>query len=177
VKNKLIIVLLALPMALKSNAQAPSYYAHKKKQAYFFWGWNCAAYSKSDISLKGADYDFSIYDVVAHDRQTYPIAFNPYLKPGAMTIPQTNFKLGYFIKDGLAINAGLDHMKYVMDQYQTVNMYGTITREGKYKGEYHGPQVMEDDLLTFEHTDGLNYINAEIENMQSSFNLSVGRFR
>jgi hypothetical protein len=80
-----------------------------------------------------------------------------------MTIPQTNFKLGYFIKDGLAINAGLDHMKYVMDQNQVVHMKGTITRAGNFKSVYDGPQKMEAELLTFEHTDGLNYINAEIE--------------
>jgi hypothetical protein len=43
-----------------------------------------------------------------------------------MTIPQTNFKLGYFINDHYSIALGADHMKYVVTQDQTGNITGTI---------------------------------------------------
>ena len=80
-----------------------------------------------------------------------------------MTIPQTNFRLGYFITDHYNISLGLDHMKYVMVQNQSVKI------NGSYPSIYIGNQVnnglldlSDETFLTFEHTDGLNYINSEI---------------
>lgn len=175
-RSKAPLVLLFILAVLRGFAQQVPYNAHQRGQAYFFWGWNAAAYSNSDITLKGADYDFTIYKVVALDKPTFPVAFDPYLKPGALSIPQTNFKLGYFIKDNLAINIGIDHMKYVMVQNQVVNMVGTISRKGDYKGVYNGPQEMKEDLLTFEHTDGLNYVNAEIEKYGLLYHSRNNRF-
>jgi hypothetical protein len=31
-----------------------------------------------------------------------------------MTIPQTNFRMGYFISDHYSLAIGVDHMKYVL---------------------------------------------------------------
>jgi hypothetical protein len=42
---------------------------------------------------------------------------------GKMTIPQTNFRIGYFINDHY-IALGVDHMKYVMAQNQVANITG-----------------------------------------------------
>jgi hypothetical protein len=77
--------------------------------------------------------------------------------------PQNNYGIGYFFKDNWAIIASFDHMKYVMEQNQTVRMKGTITRDGPYKASYDGDKVLTTDFLTFEHTDGLNFINVELE--------------
>ncbi len=130
---------------------------------YMSYGWNRAFYTKSDIRFRGADYDFKIYKVKAHDRPTTPISFKNYLRPDRLTIPQTDFRIGYFIKDKLALSFGYDHMKYVMDEGQEVEMKGHIDRPGIYTGTYNGKQVMDPNFLTFEHTDGLNYINLEAE--------------
>jgi hypothetical protein len=43
-----------------------------------------------------------------------------------MTIPQTNFKLGYFINDHYSIALGADHMKYVVTQDQTAILPGQL---------------------------------------------------
>jgi hypothetical protein len=40
-----------------------------------------------------------------------------------MTIPQTNFRIGYFINDHYSIALGVDHMKYVA-QNQVANITG-----------------------------------------------------
>jgi hypothetical protein len=146
-----------------SFAQERNNYNDKKKgQLSISWGWNRDAFTKSNISFKGADYDFKLYHVVAHDRPT-AFSFNNYFKLSRLTIPQTNLRISYFIKDDLAISFGDDHMKYVMDNGQTVYMKGTISRNGTFKGVYDGSKTITGDFLKFEHTDGLNYLNFELE--------------
>jgi hypothetical protein len=140
-----------------------SYNDKKKGQLAISWGWNRGAYTKSDISFKGNDYDFKLYHVKAHDVPTSMGSLYKYLKVDMLTLPQTNLRVSYFIKDNLAISFGDDHMKYVMTQDQTVRMKGNITRSGNYEGTYDGDMKMTTDFLTFEHTDGLNYLNFELE--------------
>lgn len=137
---------------------------HNNKGKFFvYWGWNRAAYSHSNISFRGESYNFKLLKVVAKDRQT---PWDPaiYLNPALITIPQTNFKIGYFINDHYNLSFGVDHMKYVMVQDQTVKINGSISTEGSpYNGSYANDDiVLIDDFLTYEHTDGLNYINLEL---------------
>lgn len=136
---------------------------NKKGSLYVFWGWNVDTYSKSNISFKGDNYDFKLKDVVAVDKQN---AWDPslYLGITTITIPQTNFKFGYFISDHYAISAGVDHMKYVMVQNQSVKIDGSISNGAGFDGTYNNDDIiLTEDFLTFEHTDGLNYLNVEIE--------------
>ena len=139
------------------------YTAHNKGKFYVFWGGNRESYSKSDIRFKGADYDFTIYNVSAHDKpKGYHI---DYVNPARMTIPQTNLRIGYFINDHYNISIGLDHMKYVMYNDRRVDYSGYYPEEGN---NTFGETISDDELLLtedfllFEHTDGLNYINTEI---------------
>lgn len=136
---------------------------HKKGSFYIYWGWNRAAYTKSDISFSGDYYNFTLHNVIANDRQS-PYRTNIYLNPGEMTIPQYNLRLGYYFKDKYQISLGVDHMKYVMKNDQTVKMDGHIENSGTpYDGVYNNSdKVLTRDFLLFEHTDGLNYLNAEI---------------
>lgn len=135
--------------------------AYKKGKFFAFWGWNRAHYTNSNIHFKGEDYDFKLKQVKAHDKLT-PISFKDYIRPDRITIPQTNFKIGYFFKDNMAISIGVDHMKYVMDQDQTVGISGKV-RPGFEDRVIDGQVRLTEDFLKFEHTDGLNYINAEFE--------------
>ena len=150
-------------------AQSRNYNETKKGQVYILWGWNRGFFTKSNIHFKGDDYDFTLYKVKAHDRPTLPVSYHNYFEFDRLTIPQTNFKLGYFIKDNLAISIEDDHMKYVMDQDQVVKMKGSITRPGPYEGDYNGNKKLTEDFLTFEHTNGLNYLNVEIEKFYSLY--------
>lgn len=136
---------------------------HYKGRIYFYWGWNGEIYSKSDIHFTGDDYDFTLYDVEAKDRQT-PFSFDPYLNPALITIPQTNMRIGYFLSDNWEISIGVDHMKYVMVQDQIVAIDGYINVPGnEYNGVYDGQEIeLSREFLTFEHTDGLNYIDVEM---------------
>ena len=137
------------------------YTAHNKGKFYIFWGGNRETYSKSDINFKGADYNFTIYDVEAHDK---PKGWNlDYVNPTRMTIPQTNFRIGYFINDHYNISIGLDHMKYVMNNNKRVNYSGYYPNAGSYDENPTNDQLtLTEDFLLFEHTDGLNYISTEV---------------
>ena len=139
------------------------YTAHNKGKFYLYWGGNRESYTKSDINFTGNGYNFTLYNVEAHDK---PKGYQmDYINPGKMTIPQTNARIGYFITDHYNISIGLDHMKYVMTQNRTVNANGYIGLPASEAGsEFNGiynnvPVVLTEDFLTFEHTDGLNYIN------------------
>lgn len=140
----------------------PEKYTSKNKgKFYIFWGGNRESYSKSDIRFKGADYDFTLYDVEAHDK---PKGWHiDYFNPVNMTIPQTNVRIGYFITDNYNISIGVDHMKYVMYQNKTVDYSGFYSNPGTYnENPNNGQLTLDPNFLTFEHTDGLNYINTEI---------------
>lgn len=134
----------------------------KKGTMFVFWGWNRAAFSKSDIHFKGNGYDFVLHNVVAHDRPS-DLSWD-YINPKEVSIPQFNFRYGYFIKDNLAIVIAQDHMKYVMDQNQTVDITGNIS-DPVYENMVQNGKInlADEKFLTFEHTDGLNYVNAGVE--------------
>lgn len=130
---------------------------------YFSWGYNRDWFSKSDIhftnntsevnALKGhtESYDFVIYDVTARDRPGIKDIFRTDL-----TIPQYNYRIGYFFnnKNDFGIEINFDHTKYIMEDYQTRRVKGTI----------HGQYIDQDTLidphtfLHFEHSDGANFL-------------------
>lgn len=153
-----------------TTSNPAKYTAHNKGKFYFFWGGNRDNYTKSDIHFKGDNYDFTVQNAIADDK---PKGWHvDYVNPGRMTIPQTNFRMGYFINDHYNISVGLDHMKYVMRQDQIANVTGYVNSPEQYPGIYNNTPInmltnySENDtsspFLTFEHTDGLNYVNTEI---------------
>lgn len=145
-----------------------------KGKFYIYWGWNHAQYTKSDIRFVGDNYDFTLQDVTAHDRQS---AFGmKYFKPSSMTIPQYNFRLGYFFHNNWNVSFGIDHMKYVMDQDQVVKMNGKINNGSEFDGTYNNQDMkLTDNFLTFEHTDGLNYANIEIRRFDNIVHFPISK--
>ncbi len=160
-KTVTIILLIISNLVFSQVTKIEKYTAHNKGKVFFYWGGNRDGFTKSDIRFTGNGYDFTLHDVGAIDK---PKGWHiDYINPARMTIPQTNFRLGYFLNDHWAVSLGLDHMKYVMVQNQTASITGT------YPTIYNGNQVnngvvnlSDQSFLTFEHTDGLNYVHAEI---------------
>ncbi len=173
--KKLLFLSLFVSLNIQAQETQPERYtAHNKGKFFFFWGGNREKYSKSDISFSGDGYDFTIEDVKAVDK---PKGWHmDYINPLEMTIPQTNFRLGYFINDHYNISIGVDHMKYVMVQDQQVSI------SGNYPASYVGNQInngvvdlTDKEFLTFEHTDGLNYILTEfsrVDDISKIFNIA-----
>jgi hypothetical protein len=146
--------------AQKEITKQDKYTAHNKGKFFVSWGGNRENYSKSDVTFKGKDYNFTIDNITAHDK---PKGFHiDYINPARMTIPQTNFRIGYFISNHYSVAIGVDHMKYVMTQNQTATITGIIAANSASDGIYNNtPKVLTEDFLMFEHTDGLNYVNTE----------------
>ena len=146
--------------AQEKSVNPDKYTAHNKGKMYIFWGGNRESYTKSDIHFKGDNYNFTLHDVTAKDK---PKGWQvDYINPARMTIPQTNLRIGYFINDHYNISIGFDHMKYVMNQDQVVNITGNINAGTPFDGTYNNELItLTEDFLTFEHTDGLNYVNTE----------------
>ena len=117
-KTKLIIGFFLL-MSICSFSQEKNTEDVKKAEKntnkgkfFFYWGWNRANFSVSDIHFTGDNYDFTLRNVKAKDRQT-PFSFNDYLNPVNITIPQNNYRIGYFLKEHYTISLGVDHMKWL----------------------------------------------------------------
>jgi hypothetical protein len=134
-----------------------------KGKLYFYWGWNWSWYSRSNISFTGDDYDFTLKSVGAKDRQS-AFSFDTYFNPTKVTIPQYNFRIGYYFKKNWDISFGIDHMKYVVQQNQTLEIEGYIENTNPIYDHTYSDQSIQltPDFLEFEHTDGLNYVNFEL---------------
>lgn len=179
----LLLFITTITIAQNDAIKKERYTAHNKGKFTLSWGGNRDQYSQSDIHFVGDDYNFVVQNAVAHDK---PKGWHiDYLNPSRMTIPQTNFKLGYFFSDKYSVSVGVDHMKYVMTQNQTANVTGYINlpsnqSESIYNGSYNNTPVdMSQNnaqeggfengttqegipaFLMFEHTDGLNYVHTE----------------
>ena len=128
---------------------------NKKGSIFAYWGYNRSFYTDSDIHFRGKGYSYTLRDTAASDRQS---DFGwVYLTAGS--IPQFNFKLGYFLTDRSSISIGTDHMKYVVDRPQTVIIDGT-----DHQGNVRNEEAQQlDGFIAFEHTDGLNYVNVAYE--------------
>jgi len=138
-------------------AQAP-----QKGRIELLWGWNRDTYSNSDIRFRGNGYDFTLHDVRATDRPT-PVSVE-YLNPVKLTIPQTNLRINYAFAEHWAAGIAFDHMKYVMVQDQQVRMTGSLPPEaGPPVADGDGRVTLSREFLTYEHTDGLNFVNARLE--------------
>jgi len=161
-----------------SQTDKIDYTVSNKGKFFISWGGNRDSYSKSDIRFKGDNYDFTIKDATAKDK---PKGWHiDYINPTRITIPQTNFKLGYFISDHYYISIGEDHMKYVMtvNENRTVNGFIDLPTEevgSIYNGVYDNETLfLSEDFLLFEHTNGLNYVYVEFgryDDISSIFNI------
>ncbi len=168
----LVLLLLLFSFSLRAGDAEIIPSKNTKGQFFLYYGWNRGWYTDSKIHFEGADFDFTLSQVAAHDKIT-PFNVDPYLNPLAITIPQTNFRIGYFFNEGWSASFGVDHMKYVVSQYQDVKISGYINNTGTgYDGIYNGEQIeINPDFLLFEHTNGLNYVNVELRHQGTIVNL------
>ncbi len=168
----LLALAAAMPVVMAQTQKVEIWKPNKKGSFYIYWGWNRDAYTKSDITFWGKSYNLKLDNVIAKDRQSL-YRSNLYLNPATMTIPQYNLRLGYYFKDKYEISIGADHMKYVMKNFQSVNMNGNIENSGTpYDGVYDNQNMLMDtSFLMFEHTDGLNYLNAEVRRSDALINV------
>lgn len=161
--------------AFFSAAQAPEA-VHLRHRVFANWGYNRAQYSASNIHFNGPGYDFILHDVAAAD-QPKPFSFAVYLDPRDLSLPQYNYRVGWFLNDHWSFSVGMDHMKYVMTQDQSVRITGTISsaRSQQYAGSEEHQVTLSEDFLIFEHTDGLNLVSADADHYDRLWDSPSGK--
>jgi len=139
----------------------------RKGQAYVYWGYNRAFYQASDIHFRGEHYNFTLHRARAEDM---PERFSPgvYFNPRSLSIPQFNFRAGYFFGKNTSLSLGWDHMKYRLVTTQRVKVSGYIDPEvypfPEYNGTFdHTSILYQNGFMDFHHSDGFNFVRASIE--------------
>lgn len=171
----MLLILVASPGKAQDQETSPP--KGKKGSVFLYWGYNRSAYTRSNLHLFGPDYDFTLHRVTAQDRPSK--LGKVYISPITFTIPQYEYRIGYFFKDRFAVSLGLDHLKYVVDLYQMTSISGTISEVAspKYEGSYRDqPISLEKDLLQLEHTDGLNLLTVNLDYLHPLFSFAKNNF-
>ena len=130
--KKTILILTATVLSLaqfSASAQdAPPAKKHRIKSFYASWGYNEEWYTNSTIHVSQTALGnyFDLLHAQAHDHMGWNekgLIFNK-----AVTIPQYNYRLGFFVNDkqDLAIELNFDHTKYIIADQQSIRLRGTL---------------------------------------------------
>ncbi len=135
---------------------------------YLNWSYNRDWYTKSDIRFRNSksdDYDFTFHDAVAHDHAS----MSDFWKPSNLTVPQYDLTVGYMLHDkhDLGIEVSWNHLKYVVDDFQTMRVSGQIRG---YK--FDRDTLVTPDFVHLQHTNGNNYL---MVNLVKRWGLRAGR--
>ncbi len=150
--RKLAVGILLLTSIFTATAQEKS---KLFEGMYVQWGYNTEWYTRSNIHFRMANGDqFKLNKAKAHDKPDMDAILE---KPLEVSIPQYNYRLGFYInkKKSKAIELNFDHIKYVVTDGQKVSVTGTI--EGQ---QVNGDSILNPaTFLHLEHTDGGNLLH------------------
>ena len=137
--------------AQKSDSTKHHFKIYKYGSLYGSWGYNDEWYTHSNIHVDqpSMQNNFTFQDLSAHDRIGWDHLFQ-----AQITIPQYNYRIGYFIdKDqNWAVELNFDHTKYVVSQG-----YLAIVN-GKFKGRSIDSAVfINDNSLYYQLNNGANW--------------------
>jgi hypothetical protein len=153
------------PNAMLGGVPRPG---HDHGAIYLNWSYNRDWYTKSDIRFKNDksdDYDFTFHDAVAHDHPS----MSDFWKLSNLTVPQYDLSVGYMFHDkhDLGIEVSWNHLKYVVDDFQTMRVSGQIRG---YK--FDRDTLVTPDFVHLQHTNGNNYL---MVNLVKRWQLLAGR--
>ena len=98
-----------------------------KGTIYGSWGYNKEWYTPSNIHIvqPSLGNNYTLKNVYAGDKP----GWNDGLFSKALSIPQYNYRLGYFFKDNWAFEINFDHTKYVVATDQLLHAVGTMNHQ------------------------------------------------
>lgn len=119
-------------------------YTGKKGEIYFSWGYNKEWYTHSNIHINqpslGNHYTFK--NTIGVDKP----GWNGHFFQKALTIPQYNYRIGYFFKDNWAVELNFDHTKFVVAPHQLLHVQGTMHKTSVDKFVVNSPDILEYQL-------------------------------
>lgn len=136
---------VSVTLSFATVAKAQNKRTYKKGELYISWGYNKEWYTRSNIHVNQPDLgnNYTFRNVKAHDRP----GWNEQLFKKAISIPQYNYRLGYFFnpEKGWGFEINFDHTKYIFQDEQDVRLKGTLS----------GRQV--DTTIHFSEANGFHY--------------------
>jgi hypothetical protein len=170
-KLLLPIGILLISISVLKSQETTSTPTKNKGTFYGGWGYNKDWFSKSDLHFKNTsdeyntytnvkdNYNFTVYGAKAKDRPGFKDMLHTQL-----SIPQYVYRIGYYFNDkhNLGIEINFDHAKYVVVDYQTLHVKGSI------QGQYIDKDTLIDKntFLHFEHTNGANFLMVNLMKRQ-----------
>lgn len=162
---RFIFLLLLSLSALPASARGKQNYLRQPSSApglwndgitrgkyYIAWGYNKDWYTKTDVHVHddvNHSMNFTLYDMKAKDHPQWQDIFRV-----QMSIPQYGYRMGYWTPKGrYGFEICFDHAKYIVQDYQTVHMRGTIN--GTW---YDKDTLVSYSFMHLEHTDGANFL-------------------
>jgi hypothetical protein len=186
--NRLLFILLFFVFGFNLNAQKlynkMKKYSNGRGTLFINWGYNRSIYSQSDIRFKGRVYDFTLKGVRAEDNQSKKIS--EFLQASNFTIPQYNFKAGYYFRNKYALSFSFDKMKYLINNANQVLIEGYVNEgvDSILSGNYSNQQIVTNSS-DFHYENQVNYFRFDInrteklyqnqaKNFAISFNAGLG---
>lgn len=121
-----IFAVTSIALSISSLTQAQQKRTYRKGELYLSWGYNKEWYTRSDIHVKQPELgnDFTFNNLRGHDRP----GWNNKLLKKAISIPQYNYRLGYFFnpEKGWGVEINFDHTKFIFKDKQDVSVTGTL---------------------------------------------------
>lgn len=139
-----IITAAFVAALLAGQASAQETTAFKKGNFYFSWGYNKEWYTNSTIKVNQPSLGnhFAFVNVMASDKPGWDKGiFNQ-----AISIPQYNYRVGYFFKDDWAFEINFDHTKFQVNENQLIHVKGTMNHKPVDTFMVNGPNVLKYQL-------------------------------
>lgn len=170
-KKSVSLVVLVMG-SFSAKAKTPDYVG-QKGQLYLSWGYNKEWYTLSNIHVRqealGNDYTFK--NVIGKDKPGWN---DKSIFKQPVSIPQYNYRLGYWFKNNWAIEINFDHTKYQVDQQQLLHI------EGKMNFQPVDTYVINRGNLLWQLNNGANFFlfnivhRIQVPKMQyKNFNVSL----
>jgi len=126
----------------------------KKGEIYISWGYNTEWYTRSTLKISQPELGnhYSFRDIRGHDHR----GWDDGLLSKAISIPQYNYRLGYFFNDkkNLGVEINFDHTKFIFANNQLAHVKGTV--DGK---PYDGHVVFKENDATGADSSSYYFLN------------------
>jgi len=128
-KGSFVWLGIVLMFLQPQKTQAQQKKISRRGEFYFSWGYNTEWYTKSNVKISQPDLGnkYTFNKISGHDHP----GWDEGLFSKALTIPQYNYRLGYFFNDkhNLGFEINFDHTKFIFADQQA-HITGTMNGKG-----------------------------------------------
>ena len=137
-KATLLATLICAPVFANANSVV------QEKKWFGSVGMNRALYSDIHYTFEADDFDFTLSKVDADNSEVF----------------KNNISFGYFFDEHYAVSVGVDQLRYVLANGQTVKIDGEIANiDSNIDRKYNNESVtLEDEFIMFDERDAMTYI-------------------